>query len=252
MRRDFVANVSHEIRTPLTVLAGFVETLQSLPLSPEEQQKYLDLMAVQANRMQGLVSDLLTLSQLEGSPPPPLNESVDLKPLMAQVRSDALALSALQGDGEKPVHNLTFNLPEQLHIGGSQAEIHSAVSNLVTNAVRYTPVGGKIDAVWEVDAEGQAQFSVKDNGVGIAAEHLPRLSERFYRVDRSRSRESGGTGLGLAIAKHIAQRHGGSFHIESELGVGSRFSLVFPNTRVKLEALPTSRQAPLLAAEASA
>jgi len=252
MRRDFVANVSHEIRTPLTVLAGFVETLQSLPLSPEEQQKYLDLMAVQANRMQGLVSDLLTLSQLEGSPPPPLNESVDLKPLMAQVRSDALALSALQGDGEKPVHNLTFNLPEQLHIGGSQAEIHSAVSNLVTNAVRYTPVGGKIDAVWEVDAEGQAQFSVKDNGVGIAAEHLPRLSERFYRVDRSRSRESGGTGLGLAIAKHIAQRHGGSFHIESELGVGSRFSLVFPNTRVKLEALPASRQAPLLAAEASA
>lgn len=235
MRRDFVANVSHEIRTPLTVLAGFVETLQSLPLDHDEQQKYLDLMAVQASRMQGLVSDLLILSQLEGSPPPPVTESVDLKPLMAQVKSDAMALSALQGADGQPVHTLTFKLPDQLHICGSRAEIHSAVSNLVNNAVRYTPSGGKIEVVWELSPEGQARFSVKDNGVGIAAEHLPRLSERFYRVDRSRSRESGGTGLGLAIAKHIAQRHGGSFHIQSELGVGSCFSLVFPGTRVKLE-----------------
>ncbi len=236
MRRDFVANVSHEIRTPLTVLAGFVETLQSLPLSPEEQQKYLDLMAVQAHRMQGLVSDLLTLSQLEGSPPPPVTEAVDLKPLMAQVKADAIALSALQDDGAQPVHSLTFQLPERLHILGSQAEIHSAVSNLVTNAVRYTPVGGKIDVVWELGPEGQAHFSVKDNGVGIAAEHLPRLSERFYRVDRSRSRESGGTGLGLAIAKHIAQRHGGNFQIQSVLGEGSCFSMSFPSARVKMEA----------------
>jgi len=236
MRRDFVANVSHEIRTPLTVLAGFVETLQSLPLSPQEQQTYLDLMAVQAHRMQGLVSDLLTLSQLEGSPPPPVTEAVDLKPLMAQVKSDALALSALQGSDALPVHVLTFALPEHLQIWGSRSEIHSAVSNLVTNAVRYTPLGGKIDVVWALGLEGQACFSVKDNGVGIAAEHLPRLSERFYRVDRSRSRESGGTGLGLAISKHIAQRHGGSFQIESELGLGSRFSLVFPPARVKVEA----------------
>ena len=111
------------------------------------------------------------------------------------------------------------------------------MSNLVNNAVRYTPAGGKIDVVWALDAEGQAQFSVKDDGVGIAAEHLPRLSERFYRVDRSRSRESGGTGLGLAIAKHIAQRHGGSFHIQSELGKGSSFSLSFPSARVKLETI---------------
>ena len=235
MRRDFVANVSHEIRTPLTVLAGFVETLQSLPLSPEEQRQYLDLMAVQAHRMQGLVSDLLTLSQLEGSPPPPVTEAVDLKSLMAQVKSDAVSLSALQGKDGLPVHTLTFDLPDHVHVLGSRAEIHSAVSNLVNNAVRYTPAGGKIDVVWSLDAEGQAQFSVKDDGVGIAAEHLPRLSERFYRVDRSRSRESGGTGLGLAIAKHIAQRHGGSFRIQSELGKGSSFSLSFPSARVKTE-----------------
>jgi len=236
MRRDFVANVSHEIRTPLTVLAGFVETLQSLPLSPEERHKYLDLMGAQATRMQGLVSDLLTLSQLEGSPPPPVTESVDLKPLMAQVRSDALALSALQGPEGLPVHVFTFDLPEHLLLGGSRAEIHSAVSNLVNNAVRYTPAGGKIDVAWALRGDGQATFSVKDNGVGIAAEHLPRMSERFYRVDRSRSRESGGTGLGLAITKHIAQRHGGSFHVHSALGEGSCFSLDFPSNRVKLEA----------------
>ena len=235
MRRDFVANVSHEIRTPLTVLAGFVETLQSLPLSPEEQRQYLDLMAVQAHRLQGMVSDLLTLSQLEGSPPPPVTEAVDLKSLMAQVKSDAVSLSALQGNDGLPVHTLTFDLPDHVHVLGSRAEIHSAVSNLVNNAVRYTPAGGKIEVVWSLDAEGQAQFSVKDDGVGIAAEHLPRLSERFYRVDRSRSRESGGTGLGLAIAKHIAQRHGGSFHIQSELGKGSSFSLSFPSARVKTE-----------------
>ena len=235
MRRDFVANVSHEIRTPLTVLAGFVETLQSIPLEREEQQQYLDLMAVQATRMQGLVSDLLTLSQLEGSPPPPVTESVDLKPLMAQVKSDALALSSLHGTDGQVVHAISFNCPEMLCIGGSRAELHSAVSNLVNNAVRYTPAGGRIDVVWKINADGQAIFSVTDNGVGIAAEHLPRLSERFYRVDRSRSRESGGTGLGLAITKHIAQRHGGSFQVQSELGVGSCFSLVIPATRVKQE-----------------
>jgi len=234
MRRDFVANVSHEIRTPLTVLAGFVETLQSLPLSPEEQRQYLDLMADQAHRMQGLVSDLLTLSQLEGSPPPPVTEAVDLKPLMAQVKSDAAALSALSGHDGLPMHTLTFDLLDHLHLLGSRAEIHSAVSNLVNNAVRYTPAGGKIDVAWALDTEGHAQFTVKDDGVGIAAEHLPRLSERFYRVDRSRSRESGGTGLGLAITKPIVQRHGGSFQIQSELGLGSCFKLIFPGSRVRI------------------
>jgi len=235
MRRDFVANVSHEIRTPLTVLAGFVETLQSLPLKRVERQKYLDLMAVQATRMQGLVSDLLTLSQLEGSPPPPVTEAFDLKALMSQVKSDAIALSALQGSDGQAVHALNFDWPEPLHICGSRAEIHSAVSNLVNNAVRYTPAGGTIDVLWKFSPEGQALFSVTDNGMGIGAEHLPRLSERFYRVDRSRSRESGGTGLGLAITKHIVQRHGGSFQVQSELGVGSCFSLLFPPSRVKYQ-----------------
>jgi two-component system phosphate regulon sensor histidine kinase PhoR len=122
-----------------------------------------------------------------------------------------------------------------LLLGGSRAEIHSAVSNLVNNAVRYTPVGGQIHVAWVLSVDDQATFSVKDNGVGIAPEHLPRMSERFYRVDRSRSRESGGTGLGLAITKHIAQRHGGSLHIQSALGEGSCFSLVFPSNRVKWE-----------------
>jgi len=162
---------------------------------------------------------------------------VDLKPLMAQVRSDAFALSSLQGGDGQAVHEMTFSCPEMLCIGGSRAELHSAVSNLVNNAVRYTPAGGRIDVAWQINGEGQATFSVTDNGVGIAAEHLPRLSERFYRVDRSRSRESGGTGLGLAITKHIAQRHGGSFQVQSELGVGSCFSLVIPPTRVKQAAL---------------
>ena len=235
MRRDFVANVSHEIRTPLTVLAGFVETLQSLPLKRDEQQKYLDLMATQATRMQGLVSDLLILSQLEGSPPPPVTDAVDLKALMSQVKSDAIVLSALQGSDGQAVHALRFDWPEQLHICGSRGEIHSAVSNLVNNAVRYTPAGGTIDVLWKINPEGQALFSVTDNGAGIDAEHLPRLSERFYRVDRSRSRESGGTGLGLAITKHIVQRHGGSFQVQSEVGVGSCFSLLFPPSRVKFE-----------------
>ncbi len=242
MRRDFVANVSHEIRTPLTVLSGFVETLQSLPLSAEERQTYLDLMAVQATRMQGLVSDLLTLSQLEGSPPPPATECVDLKSMMAQIKSDAMALSAMQGQSEQAVHALTFELPEHLSVCGARVEIHSAVSNLVNNAVRYTPAGGQIEARWTLGAEGQATFSVKDNGVGIAAEHLPRLSERFYRVDRSRSRESGGTGLGLAIAKHIVLRHGGSFQVQSVLGEGSCFSLDFPSNRVKLTPTPASSE----------
>ena len=230
MRRDFVANVSHEIRTPLTVLAGFVETLQSLPLEPAQQQDYLALMAVQASRMQTLVNDLLTLSQLEGSPPPNASEQVALAPLMAQVEADARALSALQGDSETPVHTLQFAPPPDWTLAGSRSELHSAVTNLVSNAVRYTPAGGRIEVAWQVQGD-ELVLSVRDTGPGIAPEHLPRLSERFYRVDRSRSRESGGTGLGLAITKHVAQRHGGALRIESQLGVGSTFMLVLPTSR---------------------
>jgi two-component system phosphate regulon sensor histidine kinase PhoR len=230
MRRDFVANVSHEIRTPLTVLAGFVETLQSLPLAPEEQQHYLQLMAVQASRMQTLVNDLLTLSQLEGSPPPSPSEQVALVPLMAQIEADARALSALQGGTGLPVHVFDFLPTPAWSLIAARAELHSAVSNLVSNAVRYTPAGGRIEVGWRVQGD-ELLMAVRDTGPGIAPEHLPRLSERFYRVDRSRSRETGGTGLGLAITKHVAQRHGGALRIESQLGVGSTFMLVLPASR---------------------
>lgn len=235
MRRDFVANVSHEIRTPLTVLAGFVETLQSLPLSPQEQQRYLDLMAVQAQRMQGLVSDLLTLSQLEGSPPPGSGEQLDLPELMARLESDARALSALQGGATSPVHTLVFGAAPGAALQGACSELLSAFSNLVSNAVRYTPAGGRIEVGWRREAQSLV-FAVRDSGPGIAAEHLPRLSERFYRVDRSRSRESGGTGLGLAIAKHVVQRHGGELRIDSQPGVGSCFMLVLPIQRLLVPA----------------
>ncbi len=232
MRRDFVANVSHEIRTPLTVLAGFVETLQTLPLPAQEQQHYLDLMAVQASRMQSLVHDLLTLSQLEGSPPPGSAEEVDLQALLTQIEGDARALSALQGDSGAPVHEIVFGPLPGVALLGARSELLSALSNLVSNAVRYTPAGGRIEVGWERQAQTLV-FVVRDSGPGIAAEHLPRLSERFYRVDRSRSRESGGTGLGLAIAKHVVQRHGGELRIESQPGVGSRFMLVFPIQRLR-------------------
>ena len=232
MRRDFVANVSHEIRTPLTVLSGFVETLQNLPLGPDEQQHFLALMAVQAGRMQTLVSDLLTLSQLEGSPPPGKGEPVALAPLTQQVLDDALALSALQDMGSSgPVHTLVLESVPEGCLTGSRNELFSAMSNLANNAVRYTPAGGTIRLGWSRTDDDQVVFSVEDTGPGIAPEHLPRLSERFYRVDRSRSRETGGTGLGLAITKHVAQRHGGQLRIESEPGRGSRFMLVFPASR---------------------
>lgn len=231
MRRDFVANVSHEIRTPLTVLSGFVETLQSLPLDEQERQRYLSLMAVQSERMQTLVADLLTLSQLEGSSPPGLSEHVNLPQFMAQIESDAKALSSLMsGLDALRSQDIVFDPVPQVHVLGARHELHSAVANLVSNAVRYTPLDGSIHVGWTVQSDRWV-LSVRDTGPGIAPEHLPRLSERFYRVDRSRSRETGGTGLGLAIAKHVAQRHGGELRIESQVGKGSTFMLVLPLNR---------------------
>lgn len=232
MRRDFVANVSHEIRTPLTVLSGFVETLQSIPLDTSETQHYLQLMAVQSDRMQSLVADLLTLSQLEGSQPPGLQEKVPLPSLMALIYTDAMALTELLASkGQGPTHQISMDPVPEVALLGSRSELVSAVSNLVNNAIRYTPLGGQIHLWWSLTPEG-AVFTVKDSGPGIAAEHLPRLSERFYRVDRSRSRETGGTGLGLAITKHVMQRHGGELRIESVLGQGATFKLCFPPSRV--------------------
>ena len=232
MRRDFVANVSHEIRTPLTVLAGFVETLQTLPLDEQERQRYLGLMAQQSQRMQSLVNDLLTLSRLEGSPPPPAQEWVSVRTLMAQCEQDANDLS-----------NVLWNQPHDLHfenqgineISGASAELYSAVLNLVSNAIRYTPAQQRIDVKWLLLPGGSAVFLVRDTGEGIALEHIPRLTERFYRVDRSRSRETGGTGLGLAIVKHVAQRHGAELRIESVPGKGSTFSITFPSARIRTD-----------------
>ncbi len=226
MRRDFVANVSHEIRTPLTVLAGFVETMADLPLTEVERQRVLRLMQQQTDRMQVLVADLLTLAQLEGSPRPPADRWVPLKTVLDRVEVDARSLSGGR-------HAITVQAGEGLELAGAESEIFSAVANLASNAVRYTPEGGRISVSWQPRADGGGALDVVDTGPGIAREHLPRLTERFYRVDGSRSRETGGTGLGLAIVKHVMQRHGGELEIDSELGRGSRFRLIWPPGRVR-------------------
>ena len=230
MRRDFVANVSHEIRTPLTVLSGFIETLQTLPLKEPERTRYLALMAQQSVRMQTLVNDLLTLSRLEGSPLPHNNHWMTTSALLAQCEQDARGLSAVLAPRG---HRIEFDNGPACEIAGVQSEVYSAMSNLVTNAIRYTPDTGMVQVRWTVLADGRGEFTVSDSGPGIAPEHLPRLTERFYRVDRSRSRETGGTGLGLAIVKHVAQRHGAELHIKSQLGQGSCFSVTFPAVRVR-------------------
>lgn len=234
MRRDFVANVSHEIRTPLTVLAGFVETLQTLNLDESERQQYLALMAQQADRMQTLVSDLLTLSKLEGSAPPGLETHVAVPALMRQLEADALALSQVMGSVNDTDHQFEFECGFDGYLAGAASELLSAMGNLISNAVRYTPAGGHISVTVRLREDGCLVFSVADTGPGVAAEHLGRLTERFYRVDRSRSRETGGTGLGLAIVKHVAQRHGATLLIESTVGQGSLFTLIFPASRVEL------------------
>jgi len=233
MRRDFVANVSHEIRTPLTVLTGFVETLQSLPLNEAERARYLDLMAQQAERMQTLVKDLLTLSRLEGSPLPGTGEWTSVRSLLLQLEQEGRALSMVLTPPEGPMQVLSFDVTAQEDIAGTSTELHSALSNLVGNAIRYTPAGGQINVGWLRHDDGRYEFFVQDSGPGIAPEHIPRLTERFYRVDRSRSRDTGGTGLGLAIVKHVAQRHNAELKIESTLGKGSRFAVVFPANRVR-------------------
>lgn len=226
MRRDFVANVSHEIRTPLTVLSGFIETLHTLPLTAVERDRVLVLMTQQTQRMQTLVADLLTLAQLEGSPRPASDRWVGLDGLLMRVAADAEALSAGR-------HVLRLRPETHAELAGIESELLSAVANLVTNAVRYTPDGGEVDVAWRLLEDGSGELTVIDTGLGIAREHIPRLTERFYRVDGSRSRETGGTGLGLSIVKHVMQRHGGELLIQSEVGKGSRFRLVFPAARVR-------------------
>ena len=233
MRRDFVANVSHEIRTPLTVLGGFVETLQSLPLNDGERQKYLALMAQQAQRMQTLVSDLLTLSKLEGNPPVSMAGWTPVQGLLRLAEEAARGLSSSLYATALTPQQIEFEEAGACEVAGSHNELASAMINLACNAVRYTQAGGVIHVRWQPLPDGRGKFSVKDNGPGIAPEHIPRLTERFYRVDRSRSRDTGGTGLGLAIVKHVAQRHGAELRIESVPGKGSTFSMLFPAGRVR-------------------
>ena len=242
MRRDFVANVSHEIRTPLTVLAGFVEILQTLPVNAQERKRYLDLMAQQSQRMQTLVNDLLTLSRLEGSPAVGGTNWVSMHLLLAEVTDEARALANLLRNAA-PVspHSRELRLEvtedaeisEISEIAGAHSELLSAMTNLVGNAIRYSPLGSAIYMRWQRLADGSGDFSVQDTGPGFAPEHIPRLTERFYRIDSSRSRDTGGTGLGLSIVKHVAQRHGAELRIASTPGVGSRFSIIFPPSRVR-------------------
>lgn len=226
MRRDFVANVSHEIRSPLTVLSGFVETMAKLPLTEVERARVLHLMEQQTTRMQHLVTDLLALAQIEGAPKPPADRWIAVADLLRQVDSAAQALS-------KGQHRIRVDTHTGAEIGGVESELFSAVWNLVSNALRYTEAGGEVTVSWRVRPNGTGEFSVCDTGIGITRDHLPRLTERFYRVDGSRSRETGGTGLGLAIVKHVVQRHGGELEIRSEVGKGSTFSFDLPAFRVR-------------------
>lgn len=233
MRRDFVANVSHELKTPLTVLSGFLETIDDLPLSDEERGRYLGIMRQQTERMQHIVSDLLTLARLEGDTRTPVDAPLDMARVLRRLQDDAAVLS--QGR-----HDVRVTCATDLVLLGDEGELLSAFSNLVSNAVRYTPDGGRVDILWEAgeadgdgEAGGGAVFSVRDTGLGIPADHIPRLTERFYRIDRSRSRDTGGTGLGLAIVKHVLTRHHAWLDIQSIEGQGSTFSIHFPAARVR-------------------
>ena len=224
VRRDFIANVSHELRTPLTVFMGFLETVRELKLDSERSRDYLNLMADQGGRMQRIVDDLLTLSALESAPEPPRDQRIGIRVLLARVRAEAEALSGGR-------HSISLEADDGFDLLGDDTEVASAFGNLATNAVRYTPPGGAVRLVWRASPNG-AEFAVEDSGIGIEPEHIPRLTERFYRVDHGRSRETGGTGLGLAIVKHALARHQATLEIQSEPGKGSRFSARFPSHRV--------------------
>jgi two-component system, OmpR family, phosphate regulon sensor histidine kinase PhoR len=224
MRRDFVANVSHELRTPLTVVKGFLETLlDTQPALDATRRHHLQLMLEQANRMSRLVEDLLLLSRLESKETALTEEDVDVAQLVRELGDEARALSAGR-------HAISVDVVP-VGVRGSREELRSAFSNLVTNAIRYTPGGGRIWLRWRADVDG-AGFEVEDTGIGVAPEHIPRLTERFYRVDKSRSRETGGTGLGLAIVKHVLHRHDGRLDVTSQLGRGSVFVARLPRARL--------------------
>jgi two-component system phosphate regulon sensor histidine kinase PhoR len=225
VRRDFVANASHELRSPLTVISGYLETLSQDPALDRDLAGPVAEMRRQAERMTAIIHDLLELSRLEQTGEPVGGEPVDVAALLALLRKDVLA---------RPVHprEVRVRIDSDAALIGEESEIHSAFSNLVDNAAKYTPAEGSIEMRWWVVADG-AHFSVTDTGIGIPSEHIPRLTERFYRVDQGRSRATGGSGLGLAIVKHVLQRHGGELEIRSVLGKGSTFSCHFPPQRVQ-------------------
>jgi two-component system, OmpR family, phosphate regulon sensor histidine kinase PhoR len=223
LRKDFVANASHELRSPLTVIAGYLETLGSDPTVAADLQAPLQEMRRQADRMTAIIHDLLELSRLEATDSEVAGAPIDVAALIAMLRKDVLARP------QHPEVELDLDSPAQLK--GEEPEIHSAFANLVDNAAKYTPASGRIGLRWWTDAAG-GHFSVRDTGIGIAPKHLPRLTERFYRVDPGRSRATGGSGLGLAIVKHVLQRHGGSLEITSEEGRGSVFTCHFPPWRL--------------------
>ena len=225
MRRDFIANVSHELRTPLTVVGGFVETLLDTENAvPDNLRNYFNMMQDQTNRMGRLIEDLLTLSHIESNAREPEDNEIDMSSLLNMLLNDAIALS----HGK---HNISLQATPHLDLIGAMEELQSALGNQVSNAIRYTPQGGEIIIRWEM-RDNLAVYSVKDNGIGIEQKHIDRLTERFYRVDRSRSRETGGTGLGLSIVKHILTRHQARLEITSELDIGSTFSVIFPKARI--------------------
>ena len=225
VHRDFVANVSHELRTPLTVIGGFLETLSDMAADDSTLlRQFLPMMMEQSRRMQTLVEDLLTLSRLENSPAPLTSEKVNMGEMLETLMVEAEGLS--QGR-----HQISLQHLSDQWLWGSARELHSAFSNLVSNAIRYTPEGGRIELSWREETE-RVVFSVSDTGIGIPREHIPRLTERFYRVDRGRSRGNGGTGLGLAIVKHVVARHHARLEILSEPDMGSTFSVAFGRERV--------------------
>jgi two-component system phosphate regulon sensor histidine kinase PhoR len=226
MRKDFVANASHELRSPLTVITGYLETLLHDP-EAETLKGPLTEMQRQAQRMNALVNDLLDLSRLDSLAEEAGGSTVDVAALSALLRKDVLA---------RPTHpEVVLEVATTAKLRGEESELHSAFSNLVDNAAKYTPASGVVRICWRLDDDGRARFEVHDTGPGIAPEHLPRLTERFYRVDSGRARSAGGAGLGLAIVKHALQHHGALLEVHSELGRGSTFSCVFPPRRVLIE-----------------
>ena len=234
MRRDFVANVSHELKTPLTVVSGYLESMAEGVIRPDEPRgrEALDLMRAQTDRMLRLIEDLLTLSALETGSAPNQEKAIDVHALLEALGREAEALSGGR-------HTIRVRQGPAASLYGDEREITSAVANLLSNAVHYTPAGGFIGLTWEV-RNGEGCVSVEDTGIGIEPRHLPRLTERFYRVDTSRSRDTGGTGLGLAIVKHVLTRHQARLEIQSEPGRGSRFTAVFPARRVRVRAAAAS------------